>query len=131
MLTFQFMRYSQIADLGTEERIKMVLSLVKQGKILVLEGRLSVEEEKSLLQRNMEQVDEKFTGIEFEVVHPEEKSNSFQKQMRKLLARILLGTRDGFTIIGPANIIKEIRKDPEKIELFTKDVKVKSKKKKR
>jgi hypothetical protein len=31
-----------------------------------------------------------------------------------------LGERQGLTIIGPASIVKEIKKDPNKIQLLTK-----------
>jgi len=32
---------------------------------------------------------------------------------------LLLGNRSGLTIIGPANVVKEIKQDPDKIQLFT------------
>ncbi len=44
------------------------------------------------------------------------------------MINMLMGDRMGFTIIGPATIIKQIKKDPDKIELFTKDIKKKKKK---
>jgi hypothetical protein len=31
----------------------------------------------------------------------------------------VLGDRQGLTIIGPASVVKEIKKDPNKIELLT------------
>jgi hypothetical protein len=129
MLTLQFISYSQIAGLSPGERIKMLLDIVMQQKIVLLEGRLSVEEEKELLKINMEKVDETFTGIEFEVIRPETR-NTYMK-LRRMLAEFLLGKREGFTIIGPANVVKEIRKDPDKIQLFTKDFESKKKKAKK
>ena len=36
-----------------------------------------------------------------------------------MLYKLLLGNRQGLTIIGPATIIKEIKKNPNKIELLT------------
>ena len=47
--------------------------------------------------------------------------------LKEGIAKVLLGNRQGLTIIGPANVVKAIKKDPKKIELFTKE----SKKKKR
>ena len=41
--------------------------------------------------------------------------------MKSGMLNLVLGDRQGFTVIGPATIIKEIKKDPNKIELFTKD----------
>ncbi len=129
MLTLQFVPYSQIVSLNSEERIKKLIEVVKQEKIVLLEGRLEEPEEAELIKKTMESIDEKFTGIELGVLHPEEKDKTWYKTIQKLLIRILLGNRDGFTIIGPANIIKEIKKDPDKIQLFMKDEKPKRKSK--
>jgi hypothetical protein len=43
------------------------------------------------------------------------------KRFRQVFINMILGDRRGLTIIGPANIVKEIKQDPEKIQLFTKD----------
>jgi len=37
------------------------------------------------------------------------------------MVNMLLGDRQGFTIIGPATIVKEIKNDPDKIELMMQD----------
>ena len=69
----------------------------------------------------MENISDKFTGIELGVIHPDEKDAKWYKQIQAMLIRLLLGNREGFTIIGPANIIKDIKKDPDKIQLFMKE----------
>ena len=130
MLTLQFIPHSNIANLSSEERIKKLISIVKDEKIILLEGRLKEEEETELIKKTMEAITEKFTGIELGVIYPRGKDTNLYKRLQQMLLRLLLGTRDGFTIIGPANIIKEIKKDPDKIQLFTKDID-KSKKKKK
>jgi hypothetical protein len=38
------------------------------------------------------------------------------------MVSMLMGNRQGMTIIGPASIVKQIKQDPEKIQVFT-DVK--------
>jgi hypothetical protein len=64
------------------------------------------------------------------VIDPQqEKASNPFGALRENLASALLGNRQGLTIIGPANIVKEIKKDPKKIELLTQDAKSKSKKK--
>ena len=130
MLTLQFVTYSSIAPLTSQDRIKKILQLVKDDKIVLLEGRLKEEEEAELIKATMESINEKFSGIELGVIHPEGQDTGFYKKLQAILVRLLLGTRDGFTIIGPANIIKEIKKDPDKIQLFTKDLSEKKKKRK-
>ena len=44
------------------------------------------------------------------------------QKVRGAFANMILGDRQGLTIIGPASIVKKIEKNPNKIELFTKEV---------
>ena len=125
MLTLQFIPYEEIDGLSSEERIRKLLSMVKDEKIVVLEGRLRKEEETELIRRTMEEISEKFKGIELSVIYPERKKGAMGK---KFLTDMLLGHRQGLTVLGPASLIKEIRKDPDKIQLLTQE---KSRKKKR
>jgi hypothetical protein len=125
MLTLQFIPYSEISSLNSEERLKKLLDLAKEDKIILLEGRLKEQEEAELIKKTMESISDKFTGIELGVIYPEGKDMSLYNKLRQLLVRVILGTRGGFTIIGPANVIKEIKKDPDKIQLFTKEQKKK------
>ncbi len=127
-LVLQFVPYSEIEELGPARRVNKLLDIAKQNKIVLLEGRLKKEEEKDLIEITMEEVDNKFKGIEMAVINPQAKEQSFFKGMKSGMINLLLGDRMGFTIIGPATIIKQIKKDPDKIELFTKDIKKKKKK---
>ena len=121
MLTLQFIPYSEIAGLNSQKRIKKLLSVVKEEKIVLLEGRLTKEEEGELIKKTMEEIDQKFKGIELSVVYPDNKNDPVFKKIKMLLVRLLIGDREGFTIIGPATIVKEIKKDPDKIQLLTKE----------
>ncbi len=121
MLTLQFIPYSDIASLTSENRIKKLLDIVKEEKIILLEGRLQEKEETELIKKTMENINEKFTGIELSTIYPYGKDAGISKRLREMLLRLLLGNRGGLTIIGPASVIKEIKKDPNKIELFTRD----------
>ncbi len=131
MLTLQFIPYSEIEDLGSARRVKKILDIVKENKIVLLEGRLRKEEEADLIAITMEEIDSKFKGIEIAAIDPKKKNVSLLKQAKSSIANILLGDRQGFTIIGPATVVKEIKKDPDKIELFTKESKKSTKKKKK
>ncbi len=120
MLTLQFIPYADIDRLSSEKRIEKLLKIVKDEKIILLEGKLRAEEEASLIQRTMEEISKSFKGIEISPlnVHRKEDMAFFQKIKGRLI-NFLLGSRQGLTIIGPATIVKEIRQDPDKIELFT------------
>jgi hypothetical protein len=84
-----------------------------------MQGRLRPEEEAGLIQKTMEQIDKDFRGIEVCTVYPEESKLESLKQIRNEMFKLLLGNRDGITIIGPASVVKEIRRDPNKIQLLT------------
>jgi hypothetical protein len=124
LLTIQFIPYIEIEGLDSVKRINKLLKIVKEEKIILLEGRLKTYEETELISRTMQQIDAKFKGIELSVINPESKeTRDLWQKIRSKLINILLGDRGGFTIIGPASIIKEIKNDPEKIQLLTEEAK--------
>ena len=121
-LVFEFMRYAEIERLSTQERIKKVIAVVKENKILLLEGRLRKQEEAQLIQKTMEAIDTKFKGIELAVIEPSKENQGLFSKIRGMLASVLLGERDGFTLIGPATVIREVKHDPRKINQLSIDL---------
>ncbi len=128
MLTLQFLPFSEVGNLTPDERLKRLLFLVKEEKIILLEGKLKSQEKSELISKTMAEIDKKFKGIEIEELDLESKDSAILDKIRSVFINMLLGSRKGFTIIGPASIIKEIKKDPGKIQLLTDDS-VKKKKK--
>lgn len=126
-LTLQFVPYSEIEDLSSLGRIKKLLKVAKEGKIVLLGGRLKKEEEAELIKTTMEEINNEFKGIELHVIYPSSQSGPFYKKMRSNVINKLLGNRQGLTIIGPSNVIKEIKRDPNKIQLLTKEPKKRKK----
>lgn len=129
-LTLQFVPYTDISELGSARRVKKLIDIVKEDKIVLLEGRLKKEEEADLISIAMEEINNKFKGVELAVINPK-KVEGFFNEMKSGIINLVLGDRQGFTVIGPATIIKEIKKDPNKIELFTKETKPSRNSKKR
>lgn len=124
MLVLKFVKYAEIEELDSEKRIDLLIDHVKSNKIIILEGRLKKHEEADLIRRTMEEIDQKFKGIELSVIYPDSNKNKgLIKRLKKDIINMILGDRSGLTIIGPANIVSEIRQDPSKIELFTKEEK--------
>jgi len=119
MLTLQFVPYADIESLDSQARISKLLKIVKNKHIVLMQGRLRPEEEAGLIQKTMEQIDKEFRGIEVCTVYPEENKLESLKKIRNEMFKLLLGNRDGITIIGPASVVKEIRRDPNKIQLLT------------
>ncbi len=118
-LTLQFIPYAEIEQLDSKARIKKLLDAAKKDKIVLLEGRLTAEEEAQLIQKTMASINKKFKGIELSVIYPDAGNNEFFAKLKSRLVNILLGNRSGLTIIGPANVVKEIKQDPDKIQLLT------------
>lgn len=128
MVTLQLVPYSEIELLSSLGRIRKLLNIAKEDKIVLLQGRLKKEEEAELIKVTMEEINKDFRGIELAVVDSANNSrlNGFNK-VRASVVNALLGERQGLTIIGPASIVKEIKRDPTKIELLTTDISLKSK----
>ena len=120
MVTLQIMPYSEIEHLSSLSRIRKILNVAKDDKIVLIQGRLKKEEETELIKTTMEEIDRNFKGIELAVIYPnEQKDIGVIESVRNSIVNKLLGDRQGLTIIGPATIVKQIKKDPKKIELLT------------
>lgn|SRR3989338_1494586 len=121
MVTLQFLPYSHIENLTGIGRIRKLLNLVKEDKIVLLQGRLKEEEEAELIKATMEEINKTFKGIELAVINPSATDMNALQKFRNGILNIILGDRQGITVIGPANIVKAIKRDPNKIELYTKN----------
>ncbi len=119
-LSLQVLPYSEVKGLSIAERVKKVLNLVLGNKIVILHGRLRPEEEARLIEDTMAMVDhiKTFKGIELAVVEPNLKEEGIFVKMKYGIAKRLVGDSSALTVIGPASIVKEIKRDPRKIELF-------------
>lgn len=117
--SIQFSPYSEIRNLDSNERIKKILKIVLDNNILVLQGKLEPEEETRLIGDTMAMIGhvKNFKGIELAVIS--DKEEGFFNQFRTGLINIISkGDLGAITIIGPASIVKEIKKNPKKIELL-------------
>lgn len=113
------MPYADIEHLDTSDRIDKLLGIVKGNKIVLMQGRLHPEEEGQLIQETMQQIEDSFRGIEICTIYPEEKNLQLLKRVKKEMVKYIIGNRDGITIIGPATIVREIKRDPNNMMLLT------------
>ncbi len=118
--SIQFMPYSEIRDLNSDERIRKILKIVLGNSILILQGKLKNEEEARLIGDTMALVGhlKKFKGVELAVISGNNRENVFGRVRTELVRAISGGDLGAVTIIGPATIVKEIKRNPKKIELF-------------
>ena len=127
MVTFKFVPYYEVESLSSAKRVNKLLKIVKEDKIVIMEGRLRKQEEADLIEITMEEISPKFRGIELSVIYPDREKQDALQKLKGVMASALLGDRQGLTIVGPASIVKKIENNPDKIELFTRESKTKSK----
>jgi len=119
-LTLQFLPYAEIEGLDSTERIKKLLEIIIKNKVIILQGRLRPDEETRLIEDTMVLVGniKGFKGIELAVISPNPEERSLMSRMKHGIANALVGQTDALTIIGPASVIKEMKKDPKKLEIM-------------
>lgn len=120
--SIQFLPYSEIRDLNSTQRIKKILGIVLGNNILIQQGKLESDEETRLIEDTMAMIGHvrNFKGIELAVISGNNNAGIFGKFRRNIVNAIAGGDIGAITIIGPATIVKEIKKNPKKIELLLK-----------
>lgn len=116
----QFLPYSEIRGLSSDDRIKKILDIILGNNILVIQGRLTPNEETRLIGDTMAMVGhiKSFKGIELAVISGNGREGVFGKFTKGLANALAGGDFSAITIVGPATIVKEIKKNPKKIELL-------------
>ena len=119
-LTIHFMPYSEIAHEDAIGRIKKIMGIVLKNKIVILQGKLKPDEEVRLIENSMTLIGniEGFQGIEVAGLSGDNENRGLFEKVRHNIAKILVGEQDAITIIGPASVVKDITKDPKKLELM-------------
>ena len=67
MITLEFIPHSEIEGLPTGKRIKKLLDIAKENKIVLLEGQLGKDEETELIKATMTEINERFKGVEVSI----------------------------------------------------------------
>ena len=118
--SIQFMPYAEIRRLDSGDRIKKILKIILGNNILILQGKLKNEEETRLIEDTMAMIDhvKNFKGVELAVISDNGDEKFFEKVRRKMINTLFKGDLGAITIIGPATIVKEIKRNPKKIELL-------------
>lgn len=118
--SMRFLPYSEIRGLSSDERIKKVLDICLKNNIIILQGRLRPDEESRLIGDTMAMIGhvKDFKGIELAVVSENNEKGFWEKMRKRMIGMLSGGDLGAVTIIGPATIVKEIKRDPKKIELM-------------
>jgi hypothetical protein len=100
-LKMDFISSDALKDKSSIEKIFMIVDRVKNGEVLVIEGGLEPGEEAELIETTMREIDvESFVGIDIYTLEKDETS-FFGLSKKKTV---------GITIIGPANIMKQVKR---------------------
>ena len=118
--SIQFLPYSEIRDLSGDERIRKILGVVLGNNILLIQGRLKAEEETRLIGDTMAMIGhvKNFKGIELAVIGGNGSGGIMDKMRNEIVKVLSKGDLGAVTIIGPATIVKDIKRNPKKIELL-------------
>ncbi|MCK9568207.1 DUF2073 domain-containing protein [Candidatus Pacearchaeota archaeon] len=118
--SIQFLPYSEIRDLDGDERIKKILGILLGNNILILQGRLTSNEEARLIGDTMAMIGHiaNFRGIELAVISGNSRESILGKMKKGIANALAGGDFSAITVMGPATIVKEIKRNPKKIELF-------------
>jgi len=113
----QVLSYDMMKRLKSSERISKILEIVKLGDIVMIEGRMSAEEEATLISKALSSIKGKFTGIEIAYLDSKTEDSLIEK-VRGTLLKVLAKDRLGITVVGPSKLIKEVKMDPQKLEIL-------------
>ncbi|MFH8080400.1 MAG: DUF2073 domain-containing protein [Candidatus Aenigmatarchaeota archaeon] len=131
-LKLDFISSSLLSNQDPEKRIDFILKKIKEGSIVVIDGVLKPEEEMNLIRETMRRVDDGFPGIEvcsmkkpstfFNVLIDKfmDQKENIQKFFGTLTGNTSIATnlRTGITFIGPAKLIKKIKKNPDSFSIL-------------
>jgi len=118
--SIQFLPYSEIRDLSSGDRIRKILNIILGNNILILQGRLKPDEETRLIEDTMAMIGhiKDFKGIELAVIEGNGKQSILDRFKKSIVTTLSGGDLSAITIIGPASIVKEMKRNPKKIELM-------------
>jgi hypothetical protein len=92
----------KINAMSSMEKLRFVLDGVRAGSIVILEGGLTPEEQMELIELTMTEIGEEFPGIEISGYPAKRGLFNLRKKTR-------------LTVIGPANVMRTIKKDKDLI----------------
>jgi len=117
-ISIEFLSREVLAPMKGDEKLKYIIGKVKDGKILVFEETLTFPERSKLMELDMSEIDENFSGIEFDTIGDRETGGGYLRELHARIIKFLGGRVGGLSVVGPANLIQEIKKDPKQIYMI-------------
>ena len=87
--------------------------------ILLIDAKLTPDEEAHIIKETMRKVSGPFSGIELNSLEIfNGKSLNNLEKLKNIVIEKIIGKKRGLTIIGPAKIVRQIKKNPEELLLY-------------
>lgn len=115
-IPIEFVAKRRLEGKDFNEKLELILEEVTDGKILVLEEKLSPEEERQLIEGAMEQVSEDFPGIEFSTLEGHE--DLFDRLINNIYQAVGRDRKRGLTVVGNSEVMDEVTKEEDSISLL-------------
>ena len=108
-ISFNLVSRHKLNELSSNEKLQFILREVKKGKILVLEHGLTPMEQSILIENTMKEIEQDtFIGVEME---------GYGQDNPSFIQRLFgASKKPRITLIGPADLLKTIRKDHDMIQ---------------
>jgi hypothetical protein len=108
-LKMDFLSSEALENTTSMEKIYMIIGKVKKGAVVVMEGGLTPSERAELIETTMREIDvENFTGIDVNTLE-KDTSSFFGLSKKKTIV---------ITIIGPANVMKTVKKQSNLLSMI-------------
>jgi len=112
-IELEFISSDVLSGKKPAEKMDFLLKKIKSNKIIVVEESLSSQEEALLIEATMKQISKKFPGVEISTLR-ERSADGFKEKVIKMLG----GRTGGLTVIGPSTLVKEMRREPQRISVL-------------
>lgn len=114
-IRIKFMPYEKFR----EKDLGKFLDSLHENTIVLIDAKLTADEEANLIKETMKKVSNQFSGIELnslELANGKKISNI--NKIKNMVIEKIIGKKRGLTIIGPAKTVHQIRKNPEELLLY-------------
>lgn len=111
MLRLKFIPYEMVRN-----DFNKIMRALQNDALVLIDAKLDPEEEADLIKDTMERLSGKFKGIELSSLGFSDKGR-FDK-VRNMVAELLTGKKRGFTLIGPAHVVRKIKRNPSELMVY-------------
>ncbi|MBI2675299.1 MAG: DUF2073 domain-containing protein [Candidatus Aenigmarchaeota archaeon] len=113
-LRIKFIPYEKVE----EKKVEHILDEIEKDTIIMIDAKLSAEQETELIEETMKKISDKFKGIELGSMEftPAEEAGILAR-IRNRVVETVVGRKRGMTVIGPAKLIKRIKRQPKALFL--------------